>query len=504
MLELKSITKEFPGVKALDGVSLRFEPGEIHALVGENGAGKSTAMKIITGIYQPDAGEILYQGRPLHFRNYRDSLRMGIDIVHQEIQVIPQSSVAENIMLDKLPTYGSTGIVNWKILYQTARQFMDKVGLSIHPSTPMKFLSAAQKQLAQIAKALAADAQVLLLDEPTSSLTQHEAEKLFVLLRRLKSAGKTLAFVSHKFEEIFALCDCASVLRDGRCVGTSRIAELTPDSLTRMMIGREFQLKQLGMSSVDGGREVLRTENIVRKTKAAGSSFKLHEGEILGFYGLVGSGRSELARILIGADQLDSGSIFIRGNQVNIRSVRESLHRHGIGYVTENRKEEGLLLKSSIQTNITLTSLGKLTSRFTRGIDPGKERSLSERMVRELNIRTPGIHQKVEKLSGGNQQKVSLAKWLSRDCGILIIDEPTVGVDIGAKEQIHQIIWNLANVQRKAVIVISSDMPEIIRLASRILVFRDQRIVGEVRDVDSADRTLDEVSAAIGKLLLQQ
>ena len=503
MLELRSITKEFPGVKALDGVSLRFEPGKIHALVGENGAGKSTAMKLITGIYQPDAGEILYQGQPLHFRSYRDSLRMGIDIVHQEIQVIPQSSVAENIMLDKLPTYGSTGIVNWKMLYQVARQFMDKVGLSIHPSTPMKLLSAAQKQLAQIAKALAADAQVLLLDEPTSSLTRHEAAKLFVLLRELKSAGKTVIFVSHKFEEIFSLCDCASVLRDGRCVGTSPIADLNTDSLIRLMIGRDFQLKQLGKSSVDGSREVLRAENIVRKAKAAGISFKLHEGEILGFYGLVGSGRTELARILIGADRVDAGAIFVRGKQVHFRSVRESLHLHGIGYVTENRKEEGLLLKSSIQTNITLTSLGSLANRFTRRINPGRERTLSERMVRELNIRTPSIYQKVEKLSGGNQQKVSLAKWLSRDCGILIIDEPTVGVDVGAKEQIHQIIWSLAKTQRKAVIVISSDMPEIIRLASRILVFRNHRIVGEVPDVDMPGRTLEEVSSEIGKLLVR-
>jgi ribose transport system ATP-binding protein len=503
MLELRSITKEFPGVKALDEVSMRFAPGEIHALVGENGAGKSTAMKLIAGIYQPDAGQILYRGQPLHFRSYRDSLRMGIDIVHQEIQVIPHSSVAENIMLDKLPTHGSTGIINWKMLFQVARQFMDKVGLLIHPATQMRLLSAAQKQLAQIAKALAADAQVLLLDEPTSSLTQHEAEKLFVLLRELRSAGKTLIFISHKFEEIFSLCDCASVLRDGRCVGTSRIADLNTDSLIRMMIGRDFQLKTLGKSSVDGSREVLRAENIVRKAKVAGSSFTLYEGEILGFYGLVGSGRTELARILVGADRLDAGAIFVRGKQVRFHSVRESLHRHGIGYVTENRKEEGLLLKSTVQANISLTSLASLANRFTRRINPDKERALSHRMVRELDIRTPSIHQEVEKLSGGNQQKVSLAKWLARDCGILIIDEPTVGVDIGAKEQIHQIIWKLAKTQRKAIIVISSDMPEIIRLASRILVFRNHRIVGEVRDVDSPGRTFEEVSSSIGKLLVQ-
>lgn len=503
MLELRSITKEFPGVKALDEVSLRFIPGEIHALVGENGAGKSTAMKLIAGVYQPDAGQILFRGQPLHFQSYRESLQMGIDIVHQEIQVIPQSSVAENIMLDKLPTYGHTGILNWKALSNVAQQFMHRVGLLIDPTTPMRLLSAAQKQLAQIAKALAADAQVLLLDEPTSSLTQHEAEKLFVLLRQLKSTGKTVIFISHKFEEIFSLCDCASVLRDGRCVGTSRIADLNTDSLIRMMIGRDFQLKTLGKSTIDCTREVLRAENIVRKAKVAGSSFTLHEGEILGFYGLVGSGRTELARILVGADRLDSGAIFVRGKQVHFRSVRQSLRLHGMAYVTENRKEEGLLLKSTIQTNISLTCLGSLANRFTRRINPAKERALSQRMVRELNIRTPNIYQEVEKLSGGNQQKVSLAKWLARDCGILIIDEPTVGVDIGAKEQIHQIIWKLAKAQRKAIIVISSDMPEIIRLASRILVFRNHCIVGEVRDVDSPGKSFEEVSSSIGALLLQ-
>jgi ribose transport system ATP-binding protein len=503
MLELRSITKEFPGVKALDGVSLCFQPGEIHALVGENGAGKSTTMKIITGIYQPDAGEILYQGRPLHLRNYRDSLQMGIDIVHQEIQVIPESSVAENIMLDKLPAKGPFGIVNWNKLFAVAQTFMNKVGLSIHPSTQMKFLSAAQKQLAQIAKALAADAQVLLLDEPTSSLTRHEAEKLFRLLRELRSAGKTLIFVSHKFDEVFSLCDRASVLRDGRCVGTNRIADLDTDSLVRMMIGREFQLKSLGMSSVNSNREVLRMENIVSKGKAAGGSFALHEGEILGFYGLVGSGRTELARILIGADRLDTGNVFIRGKEVHLHSVSQSLHEHGIGYVTENRKEEGLLLKSSIRENITLASLRNLINRFTRRINRRKESALAERMVNDLSIKTANIAQTAEQLSGGNQQKVSLAKWLARDCGILVIDEPTVGVDVGAKEQIHQIIWKLAKLQRKAVIVISSDMPEIIRLASRILVFKNHQIVGEVRDVDAPDTTFEMVSAAIGKFLVE-
>jgi ribose transport system ATP-binding protein len=502
MLELQSITKEFPGVRALDAVSLRFLPGEIHALVGENGAGKSTTMKIITGIYQPDAGTIIYQGRPLRLESYRESLRLGIDIVHQEIQVIPHSSVAENIMLDKLPTYGGSGIVNWKAARAVAKQFMDKVGLRVDPRTPMKRLSAAQKQLAQIAKALAANAQVLLLDEPTSSLTKHEAARLFHLLRELRSSGKSLVFVSHKFEEIFDLCDRASVLRDGRCVGTARIADTTSDELIRLMLGRDFTRQRFGDSAVDRQREILRVENLASNRSATAKSFALHEGEILGFYGLVGSGRTELARALIGEDPATAGKIFLRGNEVSIRSVGESLHKYGMGYVTENRKEEGLFLKSSVETNIALTSWKAMANRFSRRINPRKERRLAERMASDLSIRTPGVLQKVEKLSGGNQQKVSLAKWLARDCGILIIDEPTVGVDVGAKEQIHRLIWKLAREQRKAVIVISSDMPEIIRLASRILVFRDRRIVGEVDHVDSPVNTFETVSASIGSFLV--
>lgn len=503
MLELISITKTFPGVKALDAVSLRFEAGEIHALVGENGAGKSTAMKIITGIYQPDSGEINFDRKRLNFRNYRDSLREGIDIVHQEIQVIPESSVAENIMLDKLPALSPHGRVDWAKVNTIAQKHMDQVGLAMSPSTPMKYLSAAQKQLAQIAKALSADAKVLLLDEPTSSLTSHEAQKLFALLRHLKSAGKTIIFVSHKFEEIFSLCDRVSVLRDGRCIATRPINELTTDTLVSLMIGRQHTLQPLGRSRVNRDREMLRVKNLSRAGKCSHASFTLYEGEILGFYGLVGSGRTELAKLLIGADRPDSGEILIDGQRAEIRSVGEALRRHGMVYVTENRKEEGLLLKSDIQTNLTLTAWPDFAHPMTRRIDAKKEHALATRLVNDLSIRTPSVHQITENLSGGNQQKVSLGRALARNARILIIDEPTVGVDVGAKEQIHQIIWQLAQQPGRAVIVISSDMPEIIRVASRILVFRNQRIVGEVCDIDASGNTFETVSEAIGNILLQ-
>jgi ribose transport system ATP-binding protein len=485
----------------LDNVSLAFAAGEIHALVGENGAGKSTAIKIITGIYQPDSGEILYDGRPLHFHNYHESLQAGIDIVNQEIQLIPDSSIAENIMLDKMITRGKTGVINWKAVHEAARKYMEMVGLHLPSTTPMRHLSAAHKQLTQIAKALAANARVLLLDEPTSSLTQHEAENLFRILRGLRGSGATIIFVSHKFEEVFALCDRVSVLRDGRCAGTRSIQGLASDELVQMMIGRECKDTHLGTLDVDRGTEVLRVENLCRAEKANDISFTLYEGEILGFYGLVGSGRTEVARLIIGEDHPDSGAIHVRGRRARIHSVADSLYRYRLGYVTENRKEEGLLLKSSVQTNITITVWQRMVNRFTRRINPLREAETAERMVGDLAIKTPGLGERTENLSGGNQQKVSIGKWLAADCDILIIDEPTVGVDVGAKEQIHRLIWDLAKKRRKSIVLISSDMPEIIKVASRILVFREQRIVGELTGVDDAGKTYEEVSSAIGQFL---
>lgn len=499
MLELRDITKTFPGVRALDGVSIRFEPGEIHAIVGENGAGKSTLMKIVTGIYRSDGGEMTFNGHPLRPRSYQDSLRAGIDIVHQEIQVVPGASVAENIMLDKLPA--RAGVIDWRSAYAKARVFMGKVGLDVAPETPIRRLSAAQKQLAQIAKALAANARVLLLDEPTSSLTQHEARRLFAVLRELRAAGRTLVFISHKFEELFELCDRASVLRDGKCVATRQLRDVTTDELVSLMVGRTHTLDALGPFMANDSREVIRAENVVRHGKSAGNSFTLHAGEILGFYGLVGSGRTELARLLIGADRLDSGQIYVDGKPVRIDSVGQALHEHGIAYVTENRKEEGLLLDSAVSTNIAITAWPRLQNAFTRRINSQAESALVGGYVEEMAIRTPSVRQRVGNLSGGNQQKVSLARALAGDCRVLIVDEPTVGVDVGAKDQIHRLIRRLAVEQGRAVIVISSDMPEIIRLAGRILVFKEKRIVGEVRDV-AAPGSFSRVSAAIGNLLL--
>jgi ribose transport system ATP-binding protein len=499
LLSLRGITKSFPGVRAVDNISVDFYSGKIHALMGENGAGKSTLMKIITGIYQPDSGEMSFRGKRLAPRSYRESLAMGIDIVHQEIQVVPDASVAENIMLDKLSLVSPGGRVNWKRLYEEASVFMREVGLHLAPSTTVRQLSAAYKQLIQIARALAARATVILLDEPTSSLSLSEAENLFVLLDGLKTRGVTLIYVSHKIEEVYRIADNISVMRDGKLIGTRTSIDLERRELVRMMIGRDLREQRIGTIEVNKKRVVLRVDALNKARKCRDISFELHEGEILGFYGLVGAGRTELARVLIGEEQADSGSVYVNGEKAAINRVSDALFRYKIGYVTENRKEEGLFLGGSVLTNLTLLVWKKMRHPLTRYISRKKEEEAAGKMVSALSVRTRTLADLAANLSGGNQQKISIGRWLLADCDILIIDEPTVGVDVGAKEQIHQLIWNLACLERKAIILISSEMAEIIRLSSRVLIFADHQIVGEVNGLD--DKSYIKVRDEIGNLL---
>ncbi len=500
MLELRHISKSFGAVRAVTDVSLEFRAGEIHGLIGENGAGKSTTMKIVTGLHQPDGGEVLLEGRRVVFEDYRDAQARGIGIVNQELAVLPDASVAENIMIDKLVTRG-WGVIDWAATGAIATEHMARVGLNVPPERLVRRLSAAQKQLVQIAKALSAKAKVLLLDEPTSSLTEHEARRLFVLLRELRAKGVAIIFVSHKLDEVLALCDRVSVLRDGAYVGTRDVAGTDARELVRLMLGRTTNDDHLGVLDPDWANEVLRAENIVRAGQARGTSFTLHRGEVLGFYGLVGSGRTELARILIGEDEMDSGRLFVHGTVAEIHSVEESLYRYGLGYVTENRKEEGLLLYDTVETNLTMAVWPRLRHRFSRRIDADGCATIADDLIAQLGVKTPSRHNAVGNLSGGNQQKVSIGKWLAADCDILIIDEPTVGVDVGAKQQIHQLIWNLAAREGKSVIVISSDLPELVRLVNRMLVFREQRIVREVRKIDVEKKTYVQVSAEIAPYL---
>lgn len=501
MLELKGISKNFPGVRALDHVSVTFEAGKVHALLGENGAGKSTLIKVICGIYQPDEGEIYLNNEKVRFYNIHDAFNQGINIVYQELQVIPQSTIAESIMLDKMITYGKSGIVNWKKINRTAKDYLEMVGLEFAPTTVIRELSAGQKQLVQIAKALASDAKILLLDEPTSSITLHEAENLFRIIRDLKNKGVAIIFVSHKLEEIFRVCETVTVLRDGRHVGTEKIENLDKNTLIKMMIGRDYQDEFLGFLDIDQTKQVLAAKHIYKKDKVHDVSFELKQGEILGFYGLVGAGRTELAKILIGEDQMESGEVFINGKKAAIKSVSDSLYRYNMGYVTENRKEEGLLLDFPVKTNIAITIWNKILNKLFRFIPAGKENEMAGKMVEVLDIKITGLNQITQDLSGGNQQKISIAKWLAAGCDILIIDGPTIGVDVGAKQYIHRLIWDLAKKDGKSIILISSDMPEMVKLARRILVFKDKKIVGEIGNLNSKPCGYEEVSQQIGQYL---
>ncbi|MGN1006795.1 MAG: sugar ABC transporter ATP-binding protein [Aristaeellaceae bacterium] len=501
MLELKNISKSFGGVKALQNISVQFHEGEIHAILGENGAGKSTLMKIVCGIYQADQGEVILDGKKMKLNDYNDAIHNGISIVNQEINLIPESSIAENIVLDKMDQFTKLGFVNWNRSNETAKKYMDMVGLEFDPKTPVMKLSAAHKQLIQIAKALSANAKVLMLDEPTSSLTQYEANILFNLVRELKKKGVIMIFVSHKLEEVMEICDKVTVFRDGQYIGTGDTRDLTKQQIIKMMIGRESNIHYRGRLDAENNPVALEAKHICSKLHGLQDlNFYVRRGEILGFYGLVGSGRSELARTVLGIDKMDSGEVYLNGERIQTRSFAESLHKHGIGYITENRKEEGLFLDDSIKMNISLNTLRKFyLAKTVPLIKPALEAENAEKFVEKLEIKTPSINQKAASLSGGNQQKVAISKWLSVGCDVLIIDEPTVGVDIGAKEYIHDLIWSLAKDEGKAIILISSDMNEIISLSRRMLIFKEKQIVDELKGEDFFARSGAEISAEIGK-----
>ena len=500
MLEVKNITKIFPGVRALSDISLQFNRGEIHALMGENGAGKSTLLKIITGIYRPDDGQVCMDGAPLRLRSFEDAVSYDINIVNQEIQLIPESTIAENMMLDRIKRYSRYGtFINWNKIRTEAQKYLDMVGLKLSPVEKVDKLTAAQKQLIQIAKALSSNSKYIFFDEPTSSLTQYEAESLFSLIRKLKEENHSIIFVSHKIEEVLSLCDKISVLRDGTFIGTRDCKNITRQEIVKMMIGREEEIDDFG-SLEKRDEVVLKVEHLSRRGFFDDLSFELHRGEILGFYGLVGAGRTELARAIVGADRRDGGKMYVNGRLSEIKNMQDALDKYGVGYVSENRKEEGLVLPFSVLENITMSSLKRYRKKGSL-LDLKTLNGASKQYIDNLQIKTPRLTTAVENLSGGNQQKVSIAKWLAAGCDILIIDEPTVGVDVGAKRNIHTIIWDLAKNQGKSVIIISSDMPEIIALARRIIVMKDYNIMGEI---SLADRKIpyEDISYRIGSMIV--
>ena len=497
MLVLKNVSKTYPGVKALQDVSISFQAGTVHALLGENGAGKSTLIKIVSGFQHADRGsELFLNDQPYHVHSTHEAFQMGIQTVYQDLQVIPLASVAENIMLDKLSSKSKAGILSWKAINDLATKYLDLVGLKVDPTAPIGRLSIAQRQLVIIAKAISSNIKILMLDEPTASLSEGDTQYLFKVIDQLKKSGVLIVFVSHVLEESLQVADRISVLRDGHCIVTDEAANMDRKRIVKYMIGRDEDTAGLGRLEVDRSRKVLEVRNLTREKKACNISFDLYEGEILGCYGLVGAGRTEMAKMIIGKDRYDSGEIMIDGQKARIRSIYDAMNRHSMAYVTEDRRKDGLIMNDTIKTNIGITVWDRIATWF--GFVPGrKENEICWQQVRNLEVKTYGLKQRVGTLSGGNQQKINIAKWLAADSRILIIDEPTVGVDVGAKEYFARLIWELAR-QKKSIILISSDMPEIIKLASRILVFSGNRIVGEI---DNASKNYPEISAKIGNYI---
>lgn len=490
-LSFQQISKRFPGVLALDAVSLEIERGECHALIGENGAGKSTLGKILAGVYTADSGEIRMNGSVIVPADPLTARRFGIAMVHQELAFCPNLSVAENLCLGDLPR--KAGFVSRREMRRIAQSMLNEIEAELSVDTPIGELTTGQEQMVQIAAALGVNAQVIVMDEPTSSLSARESEHLFQMLGQLKKRGITVIYVSHRMEEIFRLCDRVSVLRDGRHVATEPITATSPDRVVQQMIGRALAISNPAHIKRSVGPEILRVENWTSPGKFRDVHFTLHEGEILSLAGLVGAGRSEVAQAIFGLDPEAEGILSIAGMQVKIDSPRKAL-AHGIGFVPEDRKRQGLVLTMNCRENTSLAALPELTS--AGFIHRREERTLAQTYAGQLRVKTPGIDAPISGLSGGNQQKIALAKWLARRCKILIVDEPTRGVDVGAKSEIHQLLDELA-AQGTAILLISSELPEVMSLSRRIIVLREGLQMGELRREEFSQPSLMRLMAGL-------
>jgi ABC-type sugar transport system ATPase subunit len=493
-VRFEQVSKQFPGVQALRDVTLEIAPGSCHALCGENGAGKSTLGKILAGIQSPDGGRLFVLGREVHFHTPHDALAAGVAMVHQELAFCDNMTVAENLCLGAIPT--RFGFVDDAEMDRRAIALLAETGTTLDVRRRFGELSIGHRQMVQIAAAVGGGARVIVFDEPTSSLSQAEADRLYALIGRLKERGVTCIYVSHRMPEIFHLCDAVSVLRDGRHVGTRAIAGLTEGELVQMMIGRPLAeyLPAHGNGTGQRGDEVLRVERLSAPGRFEEISLTLRAGEIVGLAGLMGAGRSEVACAVFGLEELSRGQIFVRGRPVDINRPADAI-RLGIGFVPEDRKKQGLVLSESGLHNTSLPTLPRL-SRFG-WLQLTRERQIADEYFSRLRVRSPSVDTVVAGLSGGNQQKIVLAKWLAAHSDVLILDEPTRGVDVGAKAEIHALIGELAS-QGTAILLISSELPEVLSLSERILVLREGRLVGEVSRADATQDLLLRMMAGLG------
>jgi rhamnose transport system ATP-binding protein len=490
VLEMKQISKRFDLTQALDDVSLTLYPGEIHALLGENGAGKSTLIKVMTGIYQADQGEIWLNGRPVTIQNAIDAQAHGIAAIQQEPMIFPDLNVAENIFI----SHRNRGaIIRWRQMYQEAEAILAKLGIRLDVRSSARGLTLAAQQAVEIAKAISLDVRVLIMDEPTASLSSHEVEQLFKLIQSLRNQGVAILFISHRMEEVFAIADRITILRDGKFISSAPRDEVTAERAIRDMVGREME-EFFAKTDTEKGEVFLEVRNLGKENAFSNINFEIRAGEVLGFAGLVGSRRTDVGLALFGVEPADSGEILIEDHSVTIRGTRQALSR-GIAYVTEDRRQLGLTMSMSIATNITLPTLEKYTNRLGL-IRRGQEKETAERFKDRLSIRTPSVQLEAGKLSGGNQQKVVLSKWLNTHPRLLILDEPTRGIDVGAKAEVHHMINELAQ-EGIAIIMISSDLPEVLAMSDRILVMREGR---QMAIFDRQEATQEKVmTAAMGQ-----
>jgi ribose transport system ATP-binding protein len=473
ILSMEHIRKEFPGVVALDDVHFDLRRGEVHVLLGENGAGKSTLVKILSGAYRKTSGRIRLKGDVTDIHSPHHAQELGISIIYQEFNLVPQLSAAENIFLGR-EQLQAAGLINQKHIVFEALRVLDGLGVKIDVRRAVRDLGVAQQQMVEVAKALSQDARILIMDEPTSALTEYEIKELFAAIRQLRANGVAVIYISHRLEELYEIGDRVTVLRDGKYVGTHDIKEIGKSELITMMVDRELK-EHFPKETVAPGQEVLRIESLRTKDVLRDVHLSLRQGEVLGIAGLLGSGRTELARAIFGIDRIEGGTIAIRGKPSSIRSPRQAINL-GIGFLTEDRKSQGLVMVLSLKDNICLPSVDQ----FSRlGFMNGKaEVQAAEQSVQDLRIKTPGINQQVMNLSGGNQQKVVISKWLCRHADILIFDEPTRGIDVGSKVEIYQLM-NRLTARGAAIIMISSELPEILGMSDRIAVMNDGRIAGE-------------------------
>ena len=475
LIELVGIDKSFPGVRALHNVNFDLQAGEVHALMGENGAGKSTLMKILSGVYRRDGGEIRLDGQPVEIASPRQAQEMGIGIIHQELALMRDLTAAQNIFIGREPRQLGGLLLDEGALNRAAQAIFDSMNLKLAPTVPVGSLTVAKQQMVEIAKALSYRSRVLIMDEPTAALNDAEIAELFVIINRLKAEGVGIVYISHKMDEIKRISDRVTVMRDGEYVGTVPAATTSMETIISMMVGRTLSNEALVVPNTSAAPVALEVRNLNRGRDIRDVSFSLRKGEILGLAGLMGAGRTEVARAIFGADPRDSGEIWVYGKRVGISTPGDAVHA-GIGYLSEDRKHFGLATGMNVRDNIALASI----ARFTRPgglLDDGAMHQMAQRYIGQLAIKTPSDTQEARLLSGGNQQKVVIAKWLLRDCDILIFDEPTRGIDVGAKSEIYKLLNALA-AEGKAIIVISSELPEVLRLSHRIAVMCEGRLTG--------------------------